>query len=93
MFLPDWICRMLPFAYVAVGLVVAIKMDSPIGVGSGVLLVITGLLIWKMRVPGALTRTACSLFSLEPSAHANLLARRDARRGRLPTRNPVLGVG
>lgn len=49
MFLPDWIYRMLPFSYVLVGIIVATKMDSSIAVGSGALLVFTGLLIWKMR--------------------------------------------
>ncbi len=50
MFLPDRIYRMLPFAYIVVGIIVATEMDSLLGTGSGVLLGITGLLIWKMRV-------------------------------------------
>ncbi len=47
---PDRIYRMLPFAYIVVGIIVATEMDSLLGTGSGVLLGITGLLIWKMRV-------------------------------------------
>ena len=46
---PNWIYRMLPFVYVVVGLAVAVKMDSAIAVASGVLLVIAGLLVLKMR--------------------------------------------
>jgi hypothetical protein len=41
---------MLPFAYIVVGIIVATEMDSLLATGSGVLLGITGLLIWKMRV-------------------------------------------
>jgi hypothetical protein len=50
MFPPDRIYRTLPFAYIALGIIVATEMDSLLGTGSGVLLGITGLLIWKMRV-------------------------------------------
>lgn len=50
MFLPDWIYRVLPFVYILIGLIVATEMDSIIGTGSGVLLGITGLIIWKMRI-------------------------------------------
>jgi uncharacterized protein YjeT (DUF2065 family) len=46
---PNWIYRMLPFVYVVVGLAVVVKMDSTIAVASGVLLVIAGLLVLKMR--------------------------------------------
>ena len=46
----DWIYRILPFAYIVLGLIVATEMDSLLATGSGVLLGITGLLIWKMRV-------------------------------------------
>ena len=49
MFLPDWIYRMLPVAYLIGGLVISYRMDSFIGVASGVLLGSAGLLVWKMR--------------------------------------------
>lgn len=49
MFLPDWIYRTLPFAYLVAGFVIVYMMDSFIGTASGVLLGFTGLLIWKMR--------------------------------------------
>jgi hypothetical protein len=49
MFLPDWVYRSLPFMYVMAGLIVASKMDHAFGVGAGVLLVATGLYVWKMR--------------------------------------------
>jgi len=50
MFLPDWIYRMLPAAYLVIGLIVVSKMDSPVGTASGVLLALAGVIIWKMRV-------------------------------------------
>lgn len=50
MFLPDWVYRILPFVYIMIGLMVASSMDHSIGVGSGVILVITGLFVWKMRI-------------------------------------------
>jgi hypothetical protein len=46
---PNWIYRILPFVYVVVGLAVVVKMDSTIAVASGVLLLIAGLLVLKMR--------------------------------------------
>ena len=50
MSLPDWIYRMLPVVYLVIGFIVVSKMDSPVGTASGVLLGITGVIIWKMRV-------------------------------------------
>lgn len=50
MFLPDWIYRMVPFVYIAVGLIVASHESSSIVVSSGALLVMAGLLVWKMRI-------------------------------------------
>lgn len=49
MYLPEWLYRMLPFAYIVAGVAVAAKMDSAIALVSGALLVIAGLLIWKLR--------------------------------------------
>jgi len=49
MYLPEWLYRMLPFAYILAGIAVAAKMDSAIALVSGALLVLAGLLIWKLR--------------------------------------------
>jgi len=50
MFLPNWVYRILPFLYIIVGLVVATKMEHLIGIGSGAILMATGLYVWKMRI-------------------------------------------
>ncbi len=49
MYLPEWLYRMLPLAYVLAGVAVAAKMDSALAMVSGGLLVIAGVLIWKLR--------------------------------------------
>jgi hypothetical protein len=46
---PNWSYRFLPFGYLVVSLAVAVQMDTTIALASGVLMLIAGLLVLKMR--------------------------------------------
>ena len=50
MHIPDWLYRPLPYLYVSGGTTTAVATDSALGIGSGTILTLTGVLIWKMRV-------------------------------------------
>ena len=49
MWLPDWLHNSLPYIYSAIEMLAIYSADHPLGKGSGVLLMITALLIFKLR--------------------------------------------
>jgi hypothetical protein len=46
---PDWLYETMPHIYLVTGFAVISHLDTPAGIGSGALLLISALLIWKMR--------------------------------------------
>jgi hypothetical protein len=49
MWLPDWLYIVLPHIYAAMGILAIYSGDNAVSVGSGVLLVFTAFLVWKLR--------------------------------------------
>ena len=49
MWLPNWFYEMLPYLYVVAGFATASFLDTPLGYIAGLLLLLTGCLIWMMR--------------------------------------------
>lgn len=50
MWLPDWLYEVLPFVYMAAGIVAFSHFNTPIAYGAGALFVLASLLIFKMRM-------------------------------------------
>jgi hypothetical protein len=49
MWLPDWFYELLPYLYAVIGFGTASYFDTPVGYGSGFLLLFTAGLVWMMR--------------------------------------------
>lgn len=49
MWIPNWLYNSLPYIYLIIGMLAIYLADHPVGQGSGVLLVLTTLLIIKLR--------------------------------------------
>jgi hypothetical protein len=49
MWLPDWLYRALPNIYGLAGLITIYKFNTPLGISSGVMLILTACLIFAMR--------------------------------------------
>jgi hypothetical protein len=52
MWLPDWLYKTLPLIYMVAGLLAIYHAGNLIGQGSGVLLILTAFLVWKLRKDG-----------------------------------------
>ena len=49
MWLPDWLYRALPYIYAAAGIASIYNGENALHVGSGLLLIFTAFLVWKLR--------------------------------------------
>jgi hypothetical protein len=49
MWLPDWLYKALPLLYTVSGVFAIYHAGNLVGQGSGVLLILTALLVWKLR--------------------------------------------
>ena len=49
MYIPDWIYRLLPYAYVVSGAFAMIALRTTLGFVCGAILISAGAIIWKMR--------------------------------------------
>ena len=49
MWLPDWLYNALPFFYAGGGILSIYYANHPVAYGSGVLLILTALLVFKLR--------------------------------------------
>jgi hypothetical protein len=49
MWIPNWLYNSLPYIYSIIGMLAIFYADHPVGHGSGVLLILTTLLIFKLR--------------------------------------------
>jgi len=56
MWLPDWLYKALPFVYAVSGMIAVYSGGNFVGYGSGLLLVLTGLMVFKLRAGHATNR-------------------------------------
>ena len=49
MWLPDWLYKILPIIYTVAGLLTIYHAGNLVGQGSGVLLILTAFMVWKLR--------------------------------------------
>ena len=49
MWLPDWLYKSLPYIYSLMGMLTIYYAKHPVGYVSGVLLILTALLVFKLR--------------------------------------------
>lgn len=49
MWLPDWLYNALPFVYAGGGMLSIYHANHPVAYGSGVLLILTAFLVFKLR--------------------------------------------
>lgn len=49
MWLPDWLYRVLPLIYILSGVTAIYHGENLIGQGSGLILIFTAILVWKLR--------------------------------------------
>jgi len=49
MWLPEWLYKLLPHLYAATGLSAICLGNNAMSAGSGLLLVVTAFLVWKLR--------------------------------------------
>jgi len=55
MWLPEWLYKFLPHLYAVVGVLAIYKGGNAMSAGSGLLLVFTALLVWKLRSKNRVT--------------------------------------
>jgi hypothetical protein len=60
MWLPDWLYKVLPLLYTVSGVFAIYHAGNLVGQGSGVLLILTALLVWKLRKDGGTNRKSRS---------------------------------
>jgi hemerythrin-like metal-binding protein len=47
--LPGWLYKPLPYLYMGAGIVVAITLNNVLGIASGLMLFLAGLMVWRTR--------------------------------------------